>query len=236
MKNKVWIFIIVSLFIIIGVGVYFSIKNNVHHNDNNYDANRVSTSNTQSDNDSSNSQNTSIENNENDVKENKNGITQTSNSNITEEPLASFSTKIYSSDKARQNNIQITCNSLNGTTVKNGATFSFCNTVGKATSSKGYQEADIFNHDGKKQKGLGGGNCQVSSTLYNAVLEVSGLQITERHSHSNKVPYVSKGKDAAVAYGSYDLKFVNNLGNDLKIKASTDGKNVIVNLISLKNS
>ena len=61
-----------------------------------------------------------------------------------------------------------------------------------------------------KQKVFGGGNCQVSSTLYNAVLAVSSLSITERHEHSNDVPYVKDGKDAAVAYGSYDFKFINN--------------------------
>ena len=85
-----------------------------------------------------------------------------------------------------------------------------------------------------KLKDFGGGNCQVSSTLYNAILEVSSLKVTERHAHSNYVPYVKKGKDAAVAYGSYDLKFVNNSGNDIKIKASTDGKSVTISIISLK--
>lgn len=72
-----------------------------------------------------------------------------------EKTLATFSTKIYSKDSARQNNIKITCNSLNNTTVKNGSTFSFCNTVGQATSAKGYQKADIFDKDGNKKKGLG---------------------------------------------------------------------------------
>ena len=56
---------------------------------------------------------------------------------------------------ALKNNIKITCNSLNNTTVKNGSTFSFCNTVGQATSAKGYQKADIFDKDGNKKKGLG---------------------------------------------------------------------------------
>ena len=78
-----------------------------------------------------------------------------------------------------------------------------------------------------KQKGFGGGNCQVSSTLYNAVLEVPSLEVTERHEHSNDVPY-------AVAYGSYDFKFVNNTGNDIKIKASTDNSNVTITINSLK--
>lgn len=85
-----------------------------------------------------------------------------------------------------------------------------------------------------KQKDFGGGNCQVSSTLYNAVLEVPSLEVTERHEHSNDVPYVKDGKDAAVAYGSYDFKFVNNTGNDIKIKASTDNSNVTITINSLK--
>ena len=63
----------------------------------------------------------------------------------------------------------ITCKALSTKKIEPGETFSFCNTVGKATSSKGYQEADIY-VDGKKEKGLGGGNCQVSTTLYNACL------------------------------------------------------------------
>lgn len=85
----------------------------------------------------------------------------------------------------------------------------------------------------KRKKDFGGGNCQVSSTLYNAILSVSSLKVTERHEHSNHVPYVQKGKDAAVAYGSYDLKFENNSGNDIKINCSTDDSNVTVTLISL---
>ena len=77
------------------------------------------------------------------------------------------------------------------------------------------------------------GNCQVSSTLYNTVLSIPSLVVTERHEHSNKVPYVKKGKDAAVAYGSYDFKFRNNTGNDIKILASTDESNVIVTINSI---
>lgn len=78
------------------------------------------------------------------------------------------------------------------------------------------------------------GNCQISSTLYNAVLAVPSLVVTERHSHSNKVPYIQKGKDAAVAYGSYDLKFRNDSENDIKILASTDGATVTTTLLSIQ--
>lgn len=86
---------------------------------------------------------------------------------------------------------------------------------------------------GNKTKGLGGGNCQVSTTLYNAVLNVPSLQVTERHPHSNKVPYIQSGKDAAVAFGSYDFKFVNNSGYRIKILASTSGADVTIKIISL---
>lgn len=78
------------------------------------------------------------------------------------------------------------------------------------------------------------GNCQISSTLYNAVLAVPSLVVTERHAHSNYVPYIAKGKDAAVAYGSYDFKFRNNSGHDVKILASTNGANVTTTLVSIK--
>lgn len=78
------------------------------------------------------------------------------------------------------------------------------------------------------------GNCQISSTLYNAILAVPTLVVTERHAHSNYVPYIEKGKDAAVAYGSYDLKFRNDSGNDIKILASTDSATVTTTLLSLK--
>ena len=81
---------------------------------------------------------------------------------------------------------------------------------------------------------MGGGLCQVSSTLYNAVLKVSNLKIVERHSHSKQVYYVPKGKDAAVAYGSYDFKFKNNTGNSIKIKASNTASNVTIKLLKIE--
>ena len=86
---------------------------------------------------------------------------------------------------------------------------------------------------GKKKKGLGGGNCQVSTTLYNAILNAPSLVITERHSHSNKVPYIQNGKDAAVATGSYDLKFKNNSGKKIKIKASCSQNDITIKLLQL---
>lgn len=243
MKSKNWIIAIIALLILIGIGVYFSIKNTSSNNNSEYEANKTSSTNTSLDENTENRHEQNNENSNDDLNtsdnssnEKRQGITESKDNVSAEETISTFSTKIYSSDKARQNNIQITCKSLDGTIVKKGETFSFCNTVGKATSAKGYQEADIFDHDGNKKKGIGGGNCQVSSTLYNALFNAPSLKITERHEHSNKVPYVSKGKDAAVAYGSYDLKFINNSNNDIKITASTNGASVTISLISIKNS
>ena len=137
--NKKGFIILIIVIILIGIGIYFYISNNKSNNEKNYEANRTATSESTTENPSPSKTS----------EDEKNAPPQ-----YTEEQLSTFSTKIYSKDSARQNNIQITCNTLNGTTIKNGETFSFCNTVGQATSAKGYQEADIFDRNGNKKKGL----------------------------------------------------------------------------------
>ena len=239
MNKKLGIFIIIGLLILIGLGVYFYIQNtNTNNEETNYEANRTSTEDNNSDKENnSNEENTASNNsttNETANTASENTSSTDNTSKAVEEQLSAFSTKIYSNDSNRTKNMEITTSALNGTIVKNGETFSFCDTVGPATSSKGYLKADIYDHDGNKKKGYGGGNCQVSSTLYNAVLETSGLTVIERHPHSNHVPYVPDGKDAAVAYGSYDLKFRNDTGNDIKILSSITEGLVNVTLMSLK--
>lgn len=259
MDKKWWIFIILIVVLggLGGLGYWFFVgnKNSNNENSGNYEANRTSaitnTDNTLSNNIYNNLENNTDGNtslNEQNSVQNNQVILPAENSIETpveeaptptpappvEEVISSFSTKIYSTDSARQNNISITCNALNGTIVKNGNTFSFCNTVGQSSTSKGYEKADIFDSDGNKKKGLGGGNCQISTTLYNAVLAVPNLVVTERHQHSNYVPYIKKGKDAAVAYGSYDLKFRNNYGTDIKINTSATASAVNVDIISIK--
>ncbi len=252
-NNKLWLIIALLIILCIGIGIYFFLKNS-NSNNSNYQASKISNNNSITNNNSisdnnnnDNINNTSIlNNNENNASnnniENTNSETNSetnSTQNSTdeaqkkEEAIASFTTKIYNKESERQNNVSITCSTLNNTIVKNGSTFSFCNTVGPATSAKGYQKADIFDNDGNKKKGLGGGNCQVSTTLYNAVLKVPSLQVTERHEHSNKVPYIQQGKDAAVAYGSYDLKFKNNTGFDIKISASSTKNNVSISIYKI---
>lgn len=150
-----------------------------------------------------------------------------------EETIASFSTNILDKDSGRQTNINITCSVLNGTIVNSGDTFSFCDTVGKSTPERGYKEAKVFDSDGNIIMGYGGGNCQVSSTLYNAVLQNPNFEIVERHPHSHTVYYVEKDKDAAVACGSVDFKFKNNNNFNIRIDASTDGEQVTVSIIRI---
>ena len=248
MNKKLKIFIIIGLVALIGIGVYAYIQNtNKNNEQSNYEADKTSVENNTSNNENtSTTENTS--NNESTTNTNTDETTNTTSENTSstentanttktvEEQLSAFSTKIYSNDTNRTKNMEITASTLNGTIVKNGETFSFCNTVGPATSSKGYLEADIYDHDGNKKKGYGGGNCQVSSTLYNAVLAVSSLTVIERHPHSNHVPYVADGKDAAVASGSYDFKFRNDTGNDIKILSSVTEGLVNVTLMSLKRT
>lgn len=77
------------------------------------------------------------------------------------------------------------------------------------------------------------GNCQVSSTLYNAVLSLPSLTVIERHEHSNEVYYVPLGKDAAVSYGSIDFKFKNNYDYDIKIYASNTKNSVDIKIVKL---
>ena len=225
MRNKKSIVLIVILVLaIIGAGVFFYFRYN-NTNNSNYEASKTSTNSNQNTNESSN-QTENSENSEANVVEEK-------PKQPVETQISTFSTKIYTKDSARQNNLQITCSTLNNTTVKAGDTFSFCDTVGQATSSKGYEKADIFDRNGNKIQGYGGGNCQVSTTLYNAVLAVPSLVVTERHEHSNDVPYIQEGKDAAVAYGSYDLKFRNDSGNDIKILASTNSDSITITINSI---
>lgn len=77
------------------------------------------------------------------------------------------------------------------------------------------------------------GNCQVSSTLYNAVLASSGLEVIERHEHEKKVPYIEKGKDATIAFPALDFKFKNNLDTKIKIIAETDGNTLTLKIIKI---
>lgn len=236
MNKKKIIYVIIGLVILVSLGFYFYFKNYDSPNKS-YQADKTSIANKTESNNENNKDNlnsSDTDNSLNNNSESNSSNTSNQNSGPKEIEISTFSTTLYSKDSERQHNIQLTCSSLNGTIVKSGETFSFCSTIGPATSDKGYQKADIFDNKGNKKKGYGGGNCQISSTLYNAVIAVPDLEIVERHPHSNKVPYVKKDKDAAVAYGSYDFKFKNNTDNDIRILADVDSSCVTTSLWSIQ--
>lgn len=215
---------LIAIVLIVGGGIWW--WNSTRNAENKGQAN-TNTSNYQAERSSTNTnQNTNINTNVN---------TNTNATKVTkkETEIAQFSTKIYSKDPERQNNVGITCKTLSSKEVQPSETFSFCDTVGKSTTEKGYQKADIY-VDGKKEQGLGGGNCQVSTTLYNAVLNVPELEVVERHEHSGHVPYIQKGKDAAVSYGAYDFKFKNNTSNVIKIVMENTEENITAKLIKIE--
>ena len=232
--NKKYVFLLILVIASIIGFMYFYTRNNrtTHPN---YNAERTSQNITIETNTTENvineiSTNTA-NNEENQTQKNEDETKKDEPKKETE--IASFTTKIYTKDSGRQNNLTLACSTLNNTTVENGKTFSFSKTVGRATSSKGYKKADVF-RNGDVVEALGGGLCQVSTTLYNAVLKIPELKVTERHPHSNKVPYIKSGKDAAVSYGAQDFKFINNTGNTIKIKASNTKNNVIVKILKLE--
>lgn len=231
MNRKKFLWFFIALGIIGGIILlwYILFRNNNNTSPNTeYNSARTIQNNTDNTNTSNEIQNENIEQNE--TNDNYNSVSEKAPK---ETEIASFTTKIYTKEKGRQNNISIACSTLNGTVVENGKTFSFSSTVGKATSGKGYKKADVFKN-GDVIEALGGGLCQVSTTLYNAVLKVSDVKVTERHPHSNKVPYIKAGKDAAVSYGAQDFKFVNNTGNSLKIIAENTPNNVTIRIMKLE--
>lgn len=143
--------------------------------------------------------------------------------------IAYFSTNVFG-DSNRLENIRLSCNAINGTIINSGETFSFNDIVGKPTEDKGYKEADVIIGT-KTEKGFGGGNCQVSTTLYNACLSVPDIEIIERHPHKKKVAYIEEGKDASVSFGVLDLKFKNNTSFPIKINMELTSSEVIARIL-----
>jgi len=142
-----------------------------------------------------------------------------------------FSTNYSGSKAERKNNIKLAVENLNNFVVMPNEEFSFNQALGKRTIEKGYKEANIIK-DGKFVKGLGGGVCQVSTTLYNALL-LSGLKVTESHQHTLPVSYVPPAMDAMVSWGSADLKFVNDTSYPVHIVALADGKKLTFKIYGL---
>ena len=139
------------------------------------------------------------------------------------------STTIYDSTNSnRSTNITIACEKINGTILEPGETFSFNKVVGERTTKSGFKEALIYN-GGEVDYGIGGGICQISSTLYNATLKAN-LDIVERKNHSMTVSYLPIGQDASVSYGSVDFKFTNSRTYPIKITATANAGIVTISV------
>lgn len=149
-----------------------------------------------------------------------------------EEELGSFYTPILDTEENRVNNIILASQVIDGVEVKSGEIFSFNNTLGARTEEKGYEEARILIGD-EKGYGVGGGVCQVSSTLYNAAKN-AGMEIIERHNHENEVHYVEIGNDAAVAYGSLDFVFRNIADGTIKLLMNVENGYVYAKIVKYK--
>ena len=139
-----------------------------------------------------------------------------------------FSTSIKNSQSGRRHNVALALKKLNGTIVKPNETKSFNQIVGPQTESGGYESAIII-INGAFKNGIGGGICQASTTLYNALL-LADVEVDEVHKHTLPVKYVEMALDAMVSEGTSDLVFKNTSGNDLYIKSYVKGDDATVEI------
>ncbi|MEE0867246.1 MAG: VanW family protein [Clostridia bacterium] len=145
--------------------------------------------------------------------------------------LSEAQTMIVDKGSARLDNINIACGEIDGTHLKSGEEFSFNKILGKRTEAKGYKVAPVM-VDGEHSEGIGGGICQVSSTVYMAAA-AAGLEITERTPHSKPVGYAPGGDDATVVYGVKDLKFLNSTMSEIVIYCNADENAVKVKITAV---
>ena len=135
--------------------------------------------------------------------------------------IVTFSTKYNAGDVNRTTNLKLAANKINGTVLLPNEEFSYNKTVGERTIQAGYKEAAVFSN-GEVVNGLGGGICQISSTLYDAVV-MANLNVTTRRNHQFVTSYLPAGKDATVVWGSQDFKFVNTRKYPIRITATVQG-------------
>lgn len=148
--------------------------------------------------------------------------------------LSSYKTKYNASDVQRSHNVALASSKISGIVLAPGDVFSYNDIVGPRTAAQGFKEAGVYVGN-KVEKGLGGGICQVSSTLFNAVV-FADLKIVYRTNHSLPVSYVPLGRDATVSYGSIDFKFSNNTDGPIKIVASASGGINAVSIYGVKKN
>ena len=146
--------------------------------------------------------------------------------------LATFTTRYDVSDVNRTTNLVIACQKINGKVILAGETFSYNKTLGPRTTAAGYKNGKVY-EGGKVVDGIGGGICQISSTLYNTVL-MANLEIVERRNHQFVTSYLPAGRDATVVYGMTDFKFKNTRKYPVKIVASAKNGIATVSIFGIK--
>jgi len=146
--------------------------------------------------------------------------------------IGSYTSPILNDQPGRMTNIKLTAKLINNNFIEAGQEFSFNRVTGEPTAERGFQNATVFIGNGRQEDGIGGGMCQVSSTLYNAVLQ-AGLPVTERHPHSQPVNYVPVNRDATT-FTDKDLRFINNTRHTVIIRSFTQKKYLIVDLWALQ--
>lgn len=153
----------------------------------------------------------------------------------TEKEIASYTSTLYDNQQSRIFNINKACEMINNKIVEPNEEFSFNETIGPMNEAYGFKKATGFDSDGNLIQIPGGGMCQISSTLYNAVM-LANLEVTERHAHSRRVNYVPADKDATIYYPTLDFKFLNNTDSKIKILAFTDNYSITITLIKIEQS
>ena len=144
--------------------------------------------------------------------------------------ISSFTTNT-TANQNRNTNVRLAAEAINGTVIKPGQEFSFNGTVGQRTEAKGYKGAAAYNN-GEVVQEIGGGVCQVSTTLYNAVFK-AGLKISSRRSHTFEPSYVTPGRDATVSWDQPDFKFINNSSTAIGLRASYADQKVTVSVYGI---
>src|SRR5205085_4384765 len=142
--------------------------------------------------------------------------------------LVSSYTTVYGGEANRIHNVQLVAHLVDGKLIAPGATFSFNATTGERSASKGFLEAPVI-INGELQTGLGGGVCQVSTTVFNAAYE-AGLKITERTNHQLYISHYPTGRDATVNYPDTDLRFVNDTKHWLLLRTFVGSYSLTVSL------
>src|SRR5205807_3230928 len=141
--------------------------------------------------------------------------------------ISSYET-IYGGDQNRIHNVQLVARLIDGKLIAPGATFSFNRATGARTAAKGFLEAPVI-LNGEVTTGLGGGVCQVSTTVFNAAYE-AGLRITARSNHALYISHYPQGRDATVDYPDVDLRFVNDTGHWLLLRTFVGSSSLTVSL------